>query len=214
MNNIDKKINEIINSEKTKLLLNKIYQSKNVFPKQEDVFKCFSFFNISNIKVLIIGQDPYYTRGVADGLAFSTKNNKTPPSLINIFHEIKNEYKDASFKTNDLSCWAKQGVLLLNSSLTVEENKPNSHSEYWFWFIKEILSIISKVDNVVIMLWGNNSIKLKEFINNKTHLILTSSHPSPLSAHKGFLGNNHFIKANNFLKSKNKTIIDWSTFNI
>ncbi|MBD5423235.1 MAG: uracil-DNA glycosylase [Mycoplasma sp.] len=209
---IDKLLHKIIKSQKYENRLNNIYSSnKNIFPNRNDVFRAFKLCPLSKTKVVIFGQDPYYTKGVADGLAFSTRSNKTPASLKNIFKEIKLEYPNSLFSSNNLESWANQGVLLLNTSLTVEENLPLKNSLLWMDFIREILNLINNhCNNIIFVLWGNQAIKLKKYIS-KNHYILESSHPSPLSANKGFIGNNHFKKINEILKSLNLDTINWNT---
>ena len=209
---IDKLLHKIIKSQKYENRLNNIYSSnKNIFPNRNDVFRAFKLCPLSKTKVVIFGQDPYYTKGIADGLAFSTRSNKTPASLKNIFREIKLEYPNSLFSSNNLESWANQGVLLLNTSLTVEENLPLKNGLLWMDFIKEILNLINNhCNNIIFVLWGNQAIKLKKYIS-KNHYILESSHPSPLSANKGFIGNNHFKKINEILKSLNLDTINWNT---
>lgn len=208
---LDKKVFDFLNSYEIKDFIDKIYKKNNVFPKKQDVFKCFNLCPPSKTKVVIIGQDPYHGPNIADGLAFSSQKKTTPPSLKNIFKEINNEYPAHSFKTNNLTCWAKQGVLLLNLSLTVEENKPDSHT--WFWKDK-MIQIIKMINNankqIAFVLWGNNAKEIKKHLLNNT-FVLTSSHPSPLSANKSFFNNNHFKKINKYLKSIKQTEINWST---
>ncbi|WP_022935687.1 uracil-DNA glycosylase [Mesomycoplasma moatsii] len=213
MKQVDIKVKGLINSDKTQSILEKIYSNseQNVFPKKENIFKALELCPLSQTKVVIFGQDPYYQINVADGLAFSSQNKITPASLKNIFKEIKNEYPNATFNTNDLSCWAKQGVLLLNSSLTVVEQQPMSHNNKWDFFINEIINFINNdLEVVIFLLWGSNAKKFKKQINDK-HFVLTSAHPSPLSADKGFFNNGHFKRVNEILKLLNKKEINWST---
>lgn len=214
MDTIDDKLKKLILSIEIQNLINKAYNTtENILPKRENLFKALKLCPLSKTKVVIFGQDPYYTKDVADGLAFSTTSYKTPLSLQNIFKQIKTEYPNCKFKSNNLSTWAKQGVLLLNSCLTVIENKPLSHSELgWDKFIISIINLINEnLENIVFVLWGNNAKKLINLIDQKKHFILFSAHPSPLSANKGFFGNNHFKKINQFLIKINKTPIDWNT---
>lgn len=182
--------------------LEKQYQQKNIFPKKEQIFRCFEYFNVEQLKVVIVGQDPYYVKGYANGLAFAVNNDcKTPKSLINIFKEIQNEFHyQNSNKT--LTNWAKQGVLLLNKTLTVEENKPNSHANIgWQYFLNNLINYLNNLpQTIVFTLWGNQAQQLKPFINTKKHKIVCCAHPSPLSANKGFFNSNCFIKINSFLK--------------
>lgn len=211
MSLLDKKIFEFLNSNEIKNFTNEIYKKNNVFPKKHNIFNCFNLCPPSKTKIIIIGQDPYHTPNVADGLAFSSKNKITPPSLKNIFKEISNEYPSCSFKTNDLSGWAKQGVLLLNLSLTVEQNTPNSHTWFWKDKIIEIIQMINKENKKIgFVLWGKNANEIKKYLSNNT-FVLSSSHPSPFSASKGFFGNDHFKKINEYLKSIKQSEINWST---
>ena len=182
--------------------LEKQYQQKNIFPKKEQIFRCFEYFNVEQLKVVIVGQDPYYVKGYANGLAFAVNNDcKTPKSLINIFKEIQSEFHcQNSNKT--LTDWATQGVLLLNKTLTVEENKPNSHVNIgWQYFLNNLINYLNNLpQTIVFALWGNQAQQLKPFINTKKHKIVCCAHPSPLSANKGFFNSNCFIKINSFLK--------------
>ncbi|MGL5732681.1 MAG: uracil-DNA glycosylase [Metamycoplasmataceae bacterium] len=189
-----------------------ILNKKIIYPKKENIYRCFKETKFNDMKVVIFGQDPYHTKDVADGLAFSTMMSKTPPSLSNIFKEIKNEYSNVSLRGNDLTSWANNGVLLLNTSLTVEEGKANSHSGIgWDIFIKNfILYLNENKDFLIFVLWGNNARKLKPFISNK-FIVLESPHPSPLSARKGFFGNGHFKEINRILKGNNLKEINWNT---
>lgn len=188
------------------------YKNYSVWPKGYNIFKAFDLCPPSIIKVVIIGQDPYHTKGVANGLAFSTnEGNRIPPSLLNIYKEIKNEFNRQIPKSADLTKWASQGVLLLNTTLTVRENIPLSHNgKGWEIFTDKVIEILSnKFDSIVFILWGAHAQKKKTIIDNNKHLVLESAHPSPFSADRGFFGNNHFVKTNNYLKSKGKKEIDW-----
>jgi uracil-DNA glycosylase len=203
---IDKKINEKYVQEV------KTYEPHvHIFPPQELIFKCFDFFNVEGTKVVILGQDPYINPGEAIGLCFSVVDNikKVPPSLINIKKELKEEF-GREFIGNDLTKWAEQGVLLLNSALTVLQGKSNYYEEDWIEYTNRIIMEISKRTNkVVFILWGKNAISKKKLIDNSKHLILESAHPSPLSAFRGFFGNNHFKLANDYLRKNGKLEIDW-----
>jgi uracil-DNA glycosylase len=193
------------------------YLTTKVFPNPSDIFRAFDLVPFDSVKVVILGQDPYHTPGVADGLSFSTKSgNKVPPSLQNIYKEIVSEfgYQDYGYLKNpDLTRWAEQGVLLLNNTLTVRSGEPNSHAKFgWDRFTDQVIEVISaQKENVVFILWGSFALGKKGLIlkNSDRHLILESPHPSPFSAHNGFFGNGHFVTCNNWLKDKNKTKIDW-----
>lgn len=181
-------------------------------PKKENIFKAFEKTNFSEIKIVILGQDPYHGKNQANGLAFAVnENHKTPPSLINIFKEIKNDLNYNSQSKKNLESWANQGVLLLNSSLSVRLGTPNFHSNLgWDLFTNNILKEISLLKNkVVFILWGNYAQKKEVLIDFKKHLILKAPHPSPLSAYRGFFGCKHFSKANEFLKSNHLKEIIW-----
>lgn len=185
--------------------------NKIIYPQMKNLFSSFEKTSFKEMKIIIFGQDPYHTKGFADGLAFSTKSEVTPKSLQNIFKEIKNEYPEVKLNSNDLTPWAKQGVLLLNKSLSVEEGKQNSHSEIgWDIFIKNFIEYLNQEKEfLVFLLWGNKARELKPFISSKFH-ILESAHPSPLSASRGFFGNNHFKKANEIIIKNNLKEIDWN----
>jgi len=188
------------------------YLEKTVFPHPTNIFRAFEIKEPRAVKVVILGQDPYHTPGVADGLAFSTlPQNTIPPSLQNIFKEIENEFGVACNKNPDLTRFATQGVLLLNASLSVRSGEANSHSEYgWHTFTDAIISALSKRhEHIVFLLWGSFAGKKEVLIDSSKHLILKSPHPSPLSAYRGFFGNNHFTLANEYLKKHGRTEINW-----
>ena len=200
------KIDKFVNEE-----IEKYEPDVNIFPERENIFKCFDFVNFDNTKVVILGQDPYIHKGEAMGMCFSVPNdtNKVPPSLKNIFKELKNEY-DVTRDNYDLTDWAEQGILLLNTALTVREYKSNSHQKVWKRFTDEIIKDISdKREGIIFILWGNDAKNKKELISQEKHHILESVHPSPLSATRGFFGNNHFKKTNELLKKMNKEEIKW-----
>lgn len=187
------------------------YNSKTIFPPKEKVFNALNLVPIKNVKVVIIGQDPYHTAGQADGLAFSCHNGTPQPSLKNIFKEINSDLGLQMSSSTDLTPWAKQGVILLNTSLTVVEHLPASHSnKLWHTFTSEIVKILNEQNQpIVFLLWGNHAKSFLPMLNNPNHLILTSAHPSPFSAYNGFFGCKHFSKCNEFLTSKNLLPIDW-----
>lgn len=208
-------LNRILTDDYVIQLLKRIHLLKmkaEIYPDMKDIFRAFEISNLDDVKVVIFGQDPYYLPGVADGLAFSTKQSKTPASLKNIFKELKNEYPDLIIETNDLTSWAKQGVLLANTSLTVMKNMPNSHAYLgWSYVIEEVIEYINENrHNVIFLLWGNQAKKFKSLINEEKHHVLMSAHPSPLSANNGFFGNNHFKIANQILADNFQKEIDWN----
>ncbi len=193
--------------------LDKRYETATIFPEKENIFKAFSLTKLDNLKVVILGQDPYHGIGQAQGLAFSTPSNiKNPPSMQNILKEINDDLGRKSFCENgDLTPWAEQGVLLLNTVLTVEEAKAGSHQKLgWEIFTDNIIKYISQnCSDVVFLLWGSPAIKKSNLIDENKHHILTSVHPSPLSAYRGFLGCKHFSKTNQILKKLDKEEINW-----
>lgn len=195
------------------ILLSKLKEEEKkytIYPSPPDIFNAFKLTPLSKIKVVILGQDPYIN-GEAMGLAFSVKEGyRIPPLLKNIFKEIANEGYECDSSNGDLTRWAKQGVFLLNTTLTVRAGQSNSHKDLgWINFAANAISEINKTDTPkVFMLWGNNARRLRHLITNPDHFILESAHPSPLSANKGFFGNNHFIQANLFL-GYDSTVIDW-----
>lgn len=192
--------------------LAKEYQQKTIYPKAENVFASLNYVPYEKVKVVIIGQDPYHEPNQAHGLSFSVEHSELPPSLKNIFKEIKNEYNIENTNGN-LVAWAKQGVLLLNSVLTVQKGVANSHKDKgWEVLTTEIIKLLNKrTEPLVFIFWGSMAQKLKEYVDEKKHLVLCCPHPSPLSAYSGFFGCGHFLKANEFLLSKNQKEIDWHT---
>ena len=183
-----------------------------VYPKGKDIFAAFDASPFDDTKVVIIGQDPYHGPGQANGLSFSVNPGvKMPPSLINIFKEVSADTGAPFPQDGDLTRWAKQGVLLLNSSLTVREHLPKSHSGIgWEEFTDAAVEALNKEkENLVFILWGSDAIRKGAKIDRNKHLVLTSPHPSPLSASRGFFGNHHFSKANDYLISKGETPIVW-----
>jgi uracil-DNA glycosylase len=198
--------------QKMNVFLEKEYETKTIYPPIEDIFNAFRFTPLSQIKVVILGQDPYHEPNQAHGLAFSTpEGNPIPRSLSNIFKEINQEYAYEIPENGNLEKWAKQGVFLLNTVLTVEESNANSHRDCgWQKFTDNVIKEINKQDQpIVFMLWGKQAEKKKELLNNLHHLVLVTSHPSPFSARRGFFGCNHFKQANTFLKENNVEEIDW-----
>lgn len=212
---------EIISKEKQKPYFQQILatlesensQGKTIFPSKEDIFNAFKFTEFENLKIVILGQDPYHNHKQAHGLAFSVqKGVDVPPSLRNMYKELEASIEGfkAPFHGN-LVKWAEQGVFLLNTTLTVAAHNANSHKDIgWETFTNSVIEQISThKKNVVFMLWGAHARKKKTLIDGSKHLILESSHPSPLSAYRGFLGCNHFVSANKYLAKNNLQEIDW-----
>ncbi|MGJ0340133.1 uracil-DNA glycosylase [Aliarcobacter cryaerophilus] len=199
--------------KKLKEEIDKRYETTTVFPEKQNIFKAFFLTKLDNLKVVILGQDPYHGFGQAQGLAFSTPANiKNPPSMQNILKEIENDLgKKSICEDGDLTPWAKQGVLLLNTILTVEESKPKSHHNLgWEVFTDNIIKYISdNCEDTIFILWGSPAISKTKLIDRKKHHILTAPHPSPLSSYRGFFGCKHFSQTNNILKSLNKEAIIW-----
>ena len=192
--------------------LHQQYETEVVYPPKNEVFHAFQLTPYSEVKVVILGQDPYHGPGQAQGYSFSVPSDfPLPPSLQNMYKELENEYGVPVHRTGDLTDWARQGVLLMNTILTVEEHKPLSHQDMgWQNFTNEALRWINEKDGpVVFLLWGAKAIQSKKLLTNPKHLILTSPHPSPLSAYRGFFGNNHFKLANEYLVKNNETPIQW-----
>nr|BFF40526.1 uracil-DNA glycosylase [Tenacibaculum mesophilum] len=189
------------------------YSKYKCYPKGSDIFAAFDFCALDGLKVVILGQDPYHGVGQANGLCFSVHDGVThPPSLINIFKEIEKDVNIPYPKSGDLSRWAKQGVLLLNATLTVRAGEAGSHQKQgWEQFTDAVIEKISEEKkDVVFLLWGGFAKKKAKFIDKKKHHILTSGHPSPLSANRGYwFGNKHFSKTNKFLQSIGTTTIQW-----
>lgn len=198
-------ISNFINTEKNK--------GKTIFPPRELIFNAFNITAFNNLKVVILGQDPYHNTGQAHGLSFSVpKNIKTPPSLQNIYKEINNDLGCNIPQHGCLLKWAEQGVLLLNAVLTVNAHEPASHKNAgWEIFTNNVIKHLSEQKtNIVFMLWGSFAQQKENLIDNSKHLVLKAAHPSPFSAHKGFLGCKHFSKTNTYLKQKGQNPIDWS----
>lgn len=211
----------IFTSEKGRITLEKIYQhyhfeaklSREIYPPTNEIFNAFALCEFENVRVVIMGQDPYHGSGEANGLAFSVKEGiKIPPSLRNIFKELKNEYPEFNLnRSTDLSDWARQGVLLINAVLTVEKDKAASHKHYnWELFTNFIISTLSKEkNNLIFILLGKFAQEKASLIDSKKHIILSTVHPSPLSANRGFFGSNIFKTCNEALEKLNSGLIDW-----
>lgn len=216
---LNKKWDEVLKDEFTKDYFIKLkedirkeYQIKTIYPKAPEVFKAFRLTDYDDVKVVILGQDPYHGENEAEGLSFSVKKGiKFPPSLLNIFKELKDDLGYEIPQSGSLEKWGKEGVLLLNSILTVEKDRPLSHQKKgWEIFTDEVIKSLNKKETpIVFILWGNFARSKKELINNKNHYIIESVHPSPLSASRGFFGSKPFSKTNNFLISKKISPIDF-----
>lgn len=214
-NDWDEILKEEIDKEYFKELLdfiNKEYKEKTIYPKKSDIFNAFRFTSYKDVKVVILGQDPYHGENQAEGLSFSVKNCvKKPPSLQNIFKEMVDDLEIPYPTTNSLVPWSKEGVLLLNTVLTVEAKKPASHKDKgWENFTDEVIKKLNdKEEPIVFILWGSFARSKKKLITNEKHYIIESAHPSPFSAYNGFFSSKPFSKANTFLKSKNRKEITW-----
>lgn len=189
------------------------YKTHTIFPPMNDIFNAFKLCPYENVKVVILGQDPYHEINQAHGLAFSVKKGvEIPPSLKNIYKELANDVEFVAPKHGFLESWAKQGVFLLNTTLTVREGHAASHKGHgWETFTDHVISKLNeREDPIVFILWGGNARSKAQLIDKSKHLVLESPHPSPLSAYAGFFGCKHFSKANSFLTAHNKTPIDWN----
>lgn len=193
------------------------YSTKIIYPDMHNIFESLKFTSYKDVKVVILGQDPYHGPNQAHGLAFSVMPNiSIPPSLLNIYKELNADLGCYIPNNGYLTNWAKQGILLLNTVLTVREGEANSHkNKGWEIFTDKVISLLNdRKDPIVFLLWGNNAKQKTSLITNKNHYILTSVHPSPLSASRGFLGCKHFSKTNSILKDLHKNSIDWQISNI
>ena len=198
------KISEFLKSE---------YSEKTIFPPKKEVFASFYFTDLDKVKVVILGQDPYHEVNQACGMCFAVKPGiELPKSLINIYREIEDDLGIKMSKNGYLLKWAQQGVLLLNTVLTVEEHKANSHKDCgWQIFTDHVIEYLDKQDQpIVFLLWGNNARQKEALLTNPKHLVLKAAHPSPLSAYNGFFGCKHFSQTNQFLIDNGVTPIDWS----
>lgn len=188
------------------------YATREVYPPAAKIFAAFDACPFDKVKVVILGQDPYHGPGQANGLCFSVNPGvRMPPSLVNIFKEVSADTGAPMPADGDLSRWARQGVLLLNATLTVEANRAGSHQgQGWEQFTDEVISRLSRDrDHLVFILWGSYAIRKSALIDQARHLVLTSPHPSPLSAHRGFFGNHHFSRANAYLVAAGETPVAW-----
>ncbi len=198
--------------QKLKVIIDERYETTQVYPPKEKIFNAFSLCKYENLKVVILGQDPYHQKGQAQGLAFSTPANiKNPPSMVNILKEIVDDVGSSICLDGDLTPWAKQGVLLINTVLTVEDSLPNSHQNIgWEIFTDNIIKHISdNQQGVVFLLWGSPALKKSKLIDGERHHILSAPHPSPLSSYRGFFGCKHFSQTNEILKRLGKVEIVW-----
>lgn len=188
------------------------YSTHTVYPDMYDLYNCFRYTPLKEIKAVILGQDPYHEPNQAHGLCFSVKRGVAlPPSLANIYKEIESDLNINEPNCGDLTKWAKQGVLLLNTSLTVRAHLANSHSKCgWGWFTDNVIKLVSEnTEHTVFILWGGNARSKAPLIDGSKHLVLQCAHPSPLSAYNGFFGCKHFSKTNAYLIKNGKTPIDW-----
>ena len=191
------------------------YKTKTIYPNMNNIFNALKYTDYKDVKVVILGQDPYHQPNQAHGLCFSVqKGVNPPPSLQNIYKEIHAEYGYPIPPHGELTYWAKQGVLMMNTVLTVRESQPNSHKGMgWEIFTDNVISLLNmRPEPMVFLLWGANARAKTKIITNPNHLVLESAHPSPLSAYNGFFGNGHFKKANEFLRSRGMAEIDWRIF--
>lgn len=196
--------------------INKVYKEKTIYPPKSNILRALELTDYDDVKVVILGQDPYHGEKEANGLSFSVNDGiKLPPSLKNIYQELYDDLKIPPSKSGNLEKWAREGVLLLNSILTVEKDTPASHKNIgWETFTDSIIKTLNQKETpVVFILWGNFAKSKKDLITNKKHLVLTSAHPSPFSARYGFFGSKPFSKTNNFLKANNLKEIDWNLNN-
>lgn len=219
-NGWDKALEDEFEKEYFKQLLAKVdeeYKMHTVYPPKGKIFSALTHCDINDVKVVILGQDPYHEEGQAHGMCFSVMPNvDIPPSLKNIYKELESEFGYKPPNHGCLGSWSNQGVLLLNTTLTVRAHMANSHAGYgWQKFTDRIIEEVNKQEKpVVFILWGRNAINKKPLIDESRHLVLTSAHPSPLSAYNGFFGNGHFKKTNEFLKAHDRGEINWKIENI
>ncbi len=212
----DEQLKDLFNSEnylKIRNFLKEEYTNHVIYPDMYDIYNCFKYTPFNDVKVVLLGQDPYHNVNQAHGLCFSVKEGiEPPPSLINIFKELKSDLGCEIPECGDLTSWAKSGVLLLNTALTVRAHQANSHKNCgWTWFTDSVIKLISdKREHVVFILWGGNARSKKPLIDASKHLILECAHPSPLSAYNGFFGCKHFSKTNKYLIENGIEPIDWN----
>ena len=207
-------LNDIFKSDKFRELIikvNKEYEKNTCFPLKNQVFNALKLTPYKNVKVVIIGQDPYHGVGEAHGLSFSVLCEKLPPSLKNIYKELYDDLNIKPISSGDLTCWAKEGVLLLNSILTVKKDSPLSHKDLgWQYFTDEIIKRLEQKDDVIVyILWGNFARSKKDLITNPKHFVIESAHPSPFSARNGFFNSKPFSRTNKILIENGLKPIDW-----
>ena len=218
-NDWDELLKDEFNSDyylKIREFLKREYSNYRVFPSMFDIFNALKYTSFENTRVVILGQDPYHEIGQAHGLAFSVqKGVKIPPSLVNIYKELNSDLGIKIPSHGELSAWAKEGVLLLNATLTVREGMANSHKDIgWAIFTDNVIKILAKSSKpIVFILWGGNARSKKKYITSANHLVIESAHPSPLSAYNGFFGSKPFSRANEFLLSKGSLPINWDAIN-
>ena len=209
---LNEEFNSLYMSNLRIFLKEQVILGKKIYPPMDKIFNAFNFTPLTKVKVVIVGQDPYHGEGQANGLSFSVDNMlKIPPSLQNIYKELFADLRITSPQSGNLEKWAHRGVLLINSSLTVEKGKPGSHQgQGWEKFTDEVLSIINrKKNNIVFILWGKKAQEKGKFLSRERHLIIESAHPSPFSAHNGFFSSKPFSKTNDYLNNNNIDPIDW-----
>lgn len=217
---INKSWDEFLDSEfsqdyfrKLSEFLKREYAEKTIYPPKKEVFSSFYFTDLDKVKVVILGQDPYHEPNQACGMAFAVKPGvELPPSLVNIYKEIEDELQvPMNYRNGYLVKWAQQGVMLLNSVLTVEAHKANSHKDKgWEIFTDHVIEKLNSLDQpIVFLLWGANARNKQQLLTNPKHLILSTAHPSPLSVYRGFFGCGHFVQANEYLKKNGLEPIDW-----
>ena len=198
---------------KIREFLKEEYRTRVIYPDMYDLYNCFRYTPFKDLKVVLLGQDPYHNVGQAHGLCFSVQDGiPFPPSLVNIFKELKSDVGAEIPQSGNLTKWAKEGVLLINTSLTVREHQANSHSKCgWAWFTDSVIRLISEQkEHVVFILWGGNARSKKYLINQSKHCIIESAHPSPLSAYNGFFGSRPFSRTNEYLEKNGLTPINWN----
>ncbi|NBI13580.1 uracil-DNA glycosylase [[Haemophilus] felis] len=217
---------EVLGCEKKQPYFQKILQQVNqaradgkiIYPPNEEVFNAFKLTEFGEVKVVILGQDPYHGPNQAHGLAFSVKPGvQPPPSLANMYKELQKDIVGFQIPNHGyLISWSQQGVLMLNTVLTVEQGIAHSHANFgWETFTDKVISVLNEYrENLVFMLWGSHAQKKGQFIDRNKHCVLTAPHPSPLSAHRGFFGCGHFSKANQYLEQQGLTPIDWHLSNL